>query len=187
MKTLNFGRIMTAVTALFMLMSILFVLPSGALAQRGDDRSARANRSQRRHYSKSDVLRVVRRVEDRSDAFKKAVDKSLDRSYLNKSRREDRINDRVKDFDKAIDRFRKSFDRRDRWDDSRSDFRDILEQARPVDRLLDKAFDNKALPGRVRADWSDIRSDLNWLADAFNLPGLARIAVPPVHGDRRNR
>lgn len=136
-----------------------------------------------RHEDRSSPARIadtVRRVEDRSDAFRKMVDKTLDRSYWNNTRREDRINDRVKDFDTAIDKFRKDFDRhRNRRDtfDYRAKFRTVLNKANTVDQSMRRL----RLPKRVADDWRDICRDLNRIADFYNLP---QVGAPRLLGNR---
>jgi hypothetical protein len=49
-----------------------------------------------RVYTKSDVDRIIKRVEDSTDKFKKEFDKALDRSRLNDTNREDQLNEYAK-------------------------------------------------------------------------------------------
>ncbi len=46
-------------------------------------------------YTKADVELIIKRVEERSDAFRQVVDRSLDRSALDGTNREDNINQQV--------------------------------------------------------------------------------------------
>src|SRR6185436_257508 len=84
-----------------------------------------------RTYTKGDVERIIKRVEDRSDSFRNLVDKSLDRSALDGTRREDNINEQVKQFEKRLDELRAEFSRQDRW----------LETRHHVERLMSEAED----------------------------------------------
>ena len=59
-----------------------------------------------RVYTKADVDRIIKRVEDRSDKFEKEFDRALDRSRLNNTRREDQLNDYAEDLEKATDELR---------------------------------------------------------------------------------
>jgi hypothetical protein len=55
-----------------------------------------------RVYTKGDVDRIIKRVEDSTDKFKKEFDKALDRSRLNNTNREDQLNQYAKDLEHAI-------------------------------------------------------------------------------------
>jgi len=120
-----------------------------------------------RVYSKADVDRIIKRVEDRSDAFQKMVDRNLDRSRLNGSKREDNINDQVKDLEKALDDLRREFDRKDSFRETR----------REVERVMSEADEVKALMKRLRFDasvereWQLVKADLNKLAGVYELSG----------------
>src|ERR1043165_8427276 len=76
-----------------------------------------------RVYTKGDVDRIIKRVEDSTDKFKKEFDKALDRSRLNNSNREDQLNQYAKDLEHATDDLRKQFDRTDKWIDNKEQVR----------------------------------------------------------------
>jgi len=121
-----------------------------------------------RIYTKSDVERIIKRVEDRSDSFKNFVDKSLDRSALDGTRREDNINEQVKQFEKALDELRSEFNRHDRW----------LETRRHVERVMSEAEDVNAIVRRhvlrpaIEREWAFLRADINRLAGVYDLRTL---------------
>ena len=151
MKT-YFLRLALASAAAFLL------IPAIGLAQ---PRVARG-----RLYTKADVDRIIKRVEDRSDKFKKEFDKSLDRSRLNNTRREDQLNDYAEDLEKATDELRREFDRRDAWAENKSEVRKCLEIATKIN----VAMRARRLGPKVESTWSALRSELNTLAGVYNLP-----------------
>ena len=151
MKT-YFTRLAFALAAAFLL------VPSITPAQ---PRVARG-----RVYTKADVDRIIKRVEDRSDKFEKEFDRALDRSRLNNTRREDQLNDFAEDLEKATDELRREFDRRDSWAENKSEVRDCLEIA----SKLDRAMRARRLGPKVESTWSALRAELNTLAGVYNLP-----------------
>jgi hypothetical protein len=132
------------------------------------DGQAQPRRARGRVYTKADVGRIIARVEDRSDKFKKEFDKALDRSRLNNSKREDTLNQYAKDLEKATDELRREFDRRDSWMENKDEVRRCLAAASQID----VAMRNRRLGGKVESTWSALRYELNTLADVYNLPGV---------------
>lgn len=138
----------------------LLLIPSTTGAQRREARG--------RLYTKADVDRIIKRVEDRSDKFEKEFDKALDRSRLNNTLREDQLNDYADDLEKATDELRREFDRRDAWADNKTEVRKCLEIA----TKLNVAMRNRRLGPKVESTWSALRYELNTLADVYNLPAV---------------
>jgi hypothetical protein len=125
-------------------------------------------RTRGRFYSKGDVERIIKRVEDRSDSFQKIVDKTLDRSSLDGTRREDNINEQVKQLERALDSLRSDFDRRDQWRETHNEVRAVLNQADEVGRIVRRfRFNNQ-----VQREWAALRADLNTLAGIYDLRRL---------------
>ncbi len=125
-------------------------------------------RARGRFYSKSDVDRIIKRVETHSDSFKDLVDRTLDRSRLDGSRKEDNINEQVKQLEKELDELRGEFDKRDSWRETRNDVRDVLKQADEVGRIVTR----NTFPPKVKAEWAGLRRDINTLAGVYDLPRL---------------
>jgi hypothetical protein len=119
-------------------------------------------------YSKSDVERIIKRVETRSDSFRKHVDDSLDNGVLDGTRAEDRINDQIKDLEKALDELRNEFDRHDDWLDVRENVVKVINQADEVNAI----FRNRSLRAKVEAEWLALKSDINRLAGIYNVRRL---------------
>jgi hypothetical protein len=114
------------------------------------------------------VQRIIERVENRSDVFRRAVDRQLDRSRLNGTKREDRINEQVKQFDRTVDELRAEFSRRDSWMETRGNVERVLRQANDVNRILRDGNLGRGVEG----EWSTLRRELNTLAQAYDLKPL---------------
>ena len=121
-----------------------------------------------RFYTKSEVERIIKRVEDRSDSFQKMLDKNLDRSYLDGTRKEDNINEQVKQLERSLDNLRSDFDRHDTWRETHNQVRAVLNQADEVGRIMK----NNRFNAKVERSWVALRTDLNTLAGVYNLPRL---------------
>lgn len=119
-----------------------------------------------RDYTKADVERIIKRVEDRSDKFKKEFDRALDRSRLNNTNREDQLNQYAKDLEKATDELRREFDRRDRWIENKEEVHRCLSLASKID----VAMRRRRLGPKVESTWSALRYELNTLAQVYDLP-----------------
>ena len=118
-------------------------------------------------YTKADVERIIKRVEERSDAFRQVVDRSLDRSALNGTNREDNINQQVKELERAIDDLRKDFDRAQTWEETRSQVQRVLNEADEVNAIVRRGRWRRG--GPVKAEWGLVRVDINKLAGIYNL------------------
>lgn len=118
-----------------------------------------------RYYTKADVEKVIKRLENHTDEFRKAVDRDLDRSVFNGKSREDRLNDQVEDLEKATDRLRDKFDRSDRWEDTKDNVQDVLREARDINDL----FNRWPAYSKVKTYWVAVKTDANTLAGIYNL------------------
>ena len=132
-----------------------------ANAQRRIRREARG-----RAMTKAQVKVVINRVEDRVDRFVKNYDEALDRSRLDGSSRENWLMNRARDLESATDELAREFDRRDAWIDNREETRRCLNIATDIDRNMR----NYRFGAATEANWSNVRFELNTLADIYNLP-----------------
>ena len=153
----EFRKKIVAVTTVALSLLVL------CIAAQAQPRGARG-----RVYTKGEVDRIIKRVEDRTDKFKKEFDRSLDHSRLNGSYREDQLNQYAKDLEHATDDLRHQFDRTDRWIDNREQVRTCLSLASKIN----VAMRNRRLGGKVESTWTALRYDLNTLAQVYNLPGV---------------
>ena len=117
--------------------------------------------------TKADVERIIKRVEERSDDFRKVIDSSLDRSTLDGTTREDNINQQVKELENAIDKLRSDFDRADTWAETRSQVQKVMNEADEVNAIVRRGRWRRG--GPVKSAWAQVRADLNRLAGVYNL------------------
>src|ERR1044071_1236803 len=106
-----------------------------------------------RVYTKAEVDRIIKRVEDSSDKFKKEFDKALDRSRLNNTNREDQLNDYAKDLEHATADLRSEFDRNDQWIENKEQVRKCLALASKINI----AMRNRRLGPKVENRWATLR------------------------------
>ena len=119
-------------------------------------------------YSKRDVSSIITRLEQSSNRFSRAFALAMDRSSLNGTNAEDRFNANVRDYENSLDQLRREFDRRDSWWESRSNVQNVLREAQPVNRMMNTI----AFRRQLERQWTNMRRDLNTLADTYDLPGL---------------
>lgn len=145
-----------------MCLSVLFVIL--ILADVGSAQRRRETRGKR--MTKAQVEQVIDRVEERVDNFDDHFDKSLDNSRLDGTNREDWLNKRASDLETATDELRREFDRRDSWAENKKEVRNCLNIASDID----KTMRSRKLSAAAEAIWARLRSELNTLADIYNLP-----------------
>jgi hypothetical protein len=116
-------------------------------------------------YTREDVNSLIRRVEERSDAFVKIFDDALDKSAMDGSRKEDRLNDKAKELEKQLDHVREEFDRRENY----RDVRENVAKAISASEAINKVIRNRRLNYEVQRQWGMLRSELNRLARVYDL------------------
>lgn len=130
---------------------------------RDDDRYERNRRNDRyndRNRNNSRYVReAVKRLEDRSDDFRGALDRALDNSRYNESRREDNILRVAEEFEEATDDLSESYNKRN----ADQKVRRVLDLGSRLDRFVNR----NRLDGRAENLWSQIRQDLRTVADAY--------------------
>src|SRR6185295_10921970 len=141
MKTSIFRFALTLTTACAAVLLCSLTLAAQPRAARG------------RLYTKAEVERIIKRVEDRTDKFKKEFDKALDRSRLNNTNREDQLNEYAKDLEHATDDLRKHFDKTDAWIENKEQVRNCLSLASKIN----VAMRNRRLGPKVESRWASAR------------------------------
>jgi hypothetical protein len=126
----------------------------------------RRRRPLQRAYTKARVDTIIKRVEERSDRFVKLFDRSLDRSRLDGTNSEDRLNEHARNLESALDEFRREFDRKESYVETRPEVRRCLDIATDIN----VAMRNRRLGGETERQWALLRSELNTLADVYGLP-----------------
>jgi hypothetical protein len=121
-------------------------------------------RAQQRAYrvSEQQVDQLLGRIESRSSQFRRSLYDALNRTPIDGTRQEDNINEFVRSFETATatlrDRFR---GRRDVADD----VREVLNRAAYIDGFMRR----HNLAASAEEDWRALRSDLEVLADYYNV------------------
>jgi hypothetical protein len=119
-------------------------------------------------YSKNTVSGYVNQLEKSSNTFRRDFDRYMDRSSLNGTATEDRYNGYVKDYERSLNTLKRQFQGYNTWWESRSNVRDMIEKAQPVNTMMN------TLPfaRNLEVQWRNMRNDINKVADTYDLPGL---------------
>ncbi|HVF29088.1 MAG TPA: hypothetical protein VM943_12655, partial [Pyrinomonadaceae bacterium] len=116
-------------------------------------------------YDNRSLRDAVHRVEDRSEDFEDHLDSALDRSRYDDSRREDRINEVVKEFRDSSRRLKSRFNNGRDLNRSADEARRLLQISSRIDQFMSR----NRLDSRTMSDWSQIRSDLRVIANAYGI------------------
>ena len=112
--------------------------------------------------SDREVERILKGVERQADTFRQSLRDALNRSHFNGTRREDDINAFVRDFDRETKLLH------DHFNDHKStgaDVQSVLNRAAEIDQFMGR---NRLTP-RVHNDWNTLRSNLEQLAEVYNV------------------
>ena len=122
-----------------------------------------AQAQQQRPYrgSYASVRQIILRLENRTNLFRNSADNWSRQSTVSSGTTED-INATVRDFNDSVRRLRDSFDRRRA---TTFEVQDVLTRASRIDDFVSRS----SVDTRTRNQWSLVRSDLNALANAYNL------------------
>lgn len=125
-----------------------------------------------------EVEKIIRRVENQANTFRKSLDTALDRSRLDGTKREDDINAFIKAFDEQTKRLH------DHFDDHKSvaaDVEAVLDRASSIDSFVRR----QRLNDRAQNDWSALKGSLDDLAQAYNVSWRwgGVVAVTPTTTD----
>ena len=115
-----------------------------------------------RPWYRGNVRETIRQLETDTDQFKSSLDRALDHSPLNGTRTEDEINGYVKNFEEATDRLR---DRSEDRDYAPGLAREVLNRGRAINQFMT----THRLGRDAETDWARVRSDLNRLANGYNI------------------
>lgn len=112
--------------------------------------------------SDKEVEKILNRIENQTNNFRRSLDAALDRSRFNGTNREDDINAFIKNFDEQTKRLN------DRFDDNKSvaaDVEAVLNSAASIDQFMRR----QPLSERAQNDWSTVRASLDELANAYSV------------------
>lgn len=162
-RTLSFSIFAAALLAL--------CLPVVATAQW--DRYPDNQRNRNGRYDDRYVRDSVHRLDRLAKDFEREVDRSLDRSRRDGTRSEDRINGQARQFRNAVSDLKSRVGNGRDLNRSRNEAQRVLQEARQLDRIGNR-YDY-----RVSSLWSQIRQELNVIAQAYGSYGYN-------DGNRRN-
>jgi len=122
---------------------------------------ATVTRAQRQSYRGSfrSVRQLILRIENRTDLFRNSL-KAQNQSRVDGTRGTNMT--LVQDLESAVTQLRVRFDRREA---TATDVQEVLNRAALIDRFMGRNVRGAA----VLRNWTNLRSDLNQLASAFNL------------------
>lgn len=120
---------------------------------------------------KSDVEKVIARLERNANDFRRDLDRWLDYSRIDGTRREDEYNSRVRAFEEATNRLRAEFDRSDRWWETRTQVQAVLDRAKPVAEIMRRR--GPRYNRQIAITWQNLHRQLNKLATTYRLQGIA--------------
>ena len=126
--------------------------------------SASFVQAQVRPYRVSDrqVQNLLTRIEQRTDTFRRSMDTALDRSRLNGSDSEEMLMSYITDFENATDRLKQRFDSRSSVN---TDVQEVLNRAAFINSFMQR----NALNAAAQRNWTNVRTDLNTLANYYSL------------------
>lgn len=112
--------------------------------------------------SEKEMKDLLSRIDKQAEVFRGSLKKALNQSRFDETKAEDRINDFVKGFGEATERLKH------RYSDKRtasSDVEEVLHRAARIDDFMTR---HELLP-RAESDWAALRSNLDALAEAYNV------------------
>ena len=119
---------------------------------------------------KTDVEKIIARLERNANDFRRDLDRWLDNSRMDGTRRENEYNARVRAFEQATNRLRAEFDRRDKWWETRDQVKAVLETAKPVAEMMRRG--GRRYSRDLENQWWTLRRQLNNLAITYRLPQI---------------
>ena len=119
-----------------------------------------SNRSFR--LSENELTQLILQIENGGDIFRVSLTDAFFRRPYDRTRSEGNMNDAVRGFKKATNQVRIHFDAGQLVSD---DVQRLLDQALPLENFM---RDNP-LTDRATSDWSTLRTNLNLLANAYNI------------------
>jgi len=138
-------------------LAIVGMLVSLGLTQTVYAQSQRAYR-----YNDNYMRQLFNRLETRTDRFSNLLPNALDRSRIDGTRREDNINELVTNFEHATDQLKQRFDNRQ---STTTDAHLVLQRG----ALINSFMNNRRLDNRTERAWTQVRTELNRLATAYDV------------------
>ena len=115
-----------------------------------------------------DISRVVADCEARTNQFRVSLRAALDRSALNGTQREDQLNVDASRLERSMNMVREAWNRE--HDPGRT--RRFVSDAIAVGQDINRTMVRRRLNPDVQRQWDAVRTELNRLAEAFELPRI---------------
>jgi hypothetical protein len=109
-----------------------------------------------------EVARLLDRIRSKTNTFLDSLKKALNQSRLDRTQREENINDYVKAFEEDTKRLDDHFDHHK---STVADVDSVLQRAARINTFMIL----HPLDARVQGDWATLRTDLELLANAYNI------------------
>src|SRR5882762_6488064 len=109
-----------------------------------------------------EVARLLDRIRSKTNTFRDSLKKALNNSRLDRTQREENINDYVKAFEEDTKRLDDHFDHHK---STVPDVDSVMQRAARIDTFMTL----HPLDGRAQGDWATLRTDLELLANAYNI------------------
>ena len=131
--------------------------------------------AQRPYRNDRAVRQILTRIDNRTSQFRNALDNALDNSRINNTRREDNINQFTTDFEMSVNELRNRFNNRT---ETTADVQAVLDRAARIDNFMRR----NRVGGQADVVWSNLRTDINQLASAYNLTARwdTQATYPPI-------
>ena len=142
-------------------MAVAVLIPGILAAQPRRDYPPRGGRG-------PDIARVVADCEQRTNQFRVSLRAALDRSALNGTQREDQLNVDAMRLERSMNMVREAWNRE--RDVGRT--RHFVSDAIAVGQDINRTMVRRRLNPGVQRQWDAVRSELNRLAEAFELPRI---------------
>jgi len=112
--------------------------------------------------SEREMKDLLSRIDKQAEVFRGSLKRAMNHSSLDDTKAEDRINDFVKGFSEATERLKHRYG--DKHTAS-ADVEEVLNRAARIDDFMTR----HQLSPRAESDWAALRSNLDSLADAYNV------------------
>ena len=134
----------------------------GMLASLGLTETVYAQSQRAYRYNDNYMRQLFNRLETRTDRFSNLLPNALDRSRLDGTRREDDINELVTNFEYATDQLKERFEN---GQSVATDAHLVLQRG----ALINTFMNNRRLNRQTERAWAQVRTELNRLANAYNV------------------
>ncbi len=112
--------------------------------------------------SDREVARLLDRIKSKTNTFRESLKKALNKSRIDRTQREEDINAYVKAFEEETKRLDDHFDHHK---STTADVDSVLQRASRINTFMTL----HPLDARAQGDWATLRTDLELLANAYNI------------------